>query len=38
MVNSLNLPLYSNVYFWCFLKQKSQLQDKLKLRKLWLIF
>ncbi|MEO4079954.1 MULTISPECIES: hypothetical protein [Acinetobacter] len=38
MAISLNLPIYQNVYFWCFFKQKSQLKDKLKLRKLWLIF
>ncbi|MDC4614273.1 hypothetical protein OHV66_02055 [Acinetobacter baumannii] len=38
MLNSLNRRISFNVYFWCFSKQKSQLQDKLKLRKLWLIF
>ncbi|NUG21291.1 hypothetical protein [Acinetobacter lactucae] len=38
MVISLNLPIYLNVYFWCFFKQKNFLREKIKLRKLWLIF
>ncbi|RSO53612.1 hypothetical protein EA756_15835 [Acinetobacter lactucae] len=38
MAISLNLPIYPNVYFWCFFKQKNFLREKIKLRKLWLIF
>ncbi|MCG9514463.1 hypothetical protein KTI78_12135 [Acinetobacter sp. WU_MDCI_Abxe161] len=38
MVISLNLPIYPNVYFWCFFKLKTDMQNKIKLRKLWLIF
>ncbi|MCU4637398.1 MULTISPECIES: hypothetical protein [Acinetobacter] len=38
MVISLNLSIYPNVYFWCFFKLKSDVQNKINLRKLWLIF
>ncbi|WP_133747760.1 hypothetical protein [Acinetobacter sp. 3664] len=38
MFISLNLQIYLNVYFWCFIKQKSYVLRKIKLRKLWLIF
>ncbi|MCU7698547.1 hypothetical protein OD757_15175 [Acinetobacter sp. AYS6] len=37
MLISLNLQIYPNVYFWFFFKQNS-FSDKIKLRKLWLIF
>ncbi|MCG9480794.1 hypothetical protein MCL30_03220 [Acinetobacter pittii] len=31
MVISLNLPIYPNVYFWCFFKLKSDVQNKINL-------
>ncbi|MFV5345381.1 hypothetical protein VXQ28_17270 [Acinetobacter oleivorans] len=37
MAISLNLPIYPNVYFWCFFKQNT-FSGEIKLRKLWLIF